>query len=306
MKNYFTIPDSKLNFELNMKLINLKESHPEFFYDDIEIESTFGCPSPCIWNGNRINKELYSTLDIQVMLVTYMSKNIKYRFTFTNDLIEDIHLQDTFGNVIAKLGELPGNGVIVNSDIMKTYIKTRYPLYSITNSIVGFFKDKNKIDFDLINEMSKDETVVLPLSLNNKFDELKKLQHPEHIEVLCNQPCIENCPCSYDHYVSYNKHNLYYINLNPQDVECRFKNTNHSYKENKTYINHSILCKYNDLGINHFKIAGRDIPDLAIEGYIDNFIKDEYKELIGNYLLNINKKYDVTWDLATESYLKNT
>ena len=43
MKAKFHIPDIWVHKDLNLYLIDMIKNHPEFFYDDIEIASCYGC-----------------------------------------------------------------------------------------------------------------------------------------------------------------------------------------------------------------------------------------------------------------------
>ena len=53
MKAKFHIPDIWVHKDLNLYLIDMIKNHPEFFYDDIEIASCYGCFPSALWNGGR-------------------------------------------------------------------------------------------------------------------------------------------------------------------------------------------------------------------------------------------------------------
>ena len=51
----FFLPDfSPRNLKLNMFIINLLKEHPEYFYEDIQIQAIYGAFAGSIWNGGRI------------------------------------------------------------------------------------------------------------------------------------------------------------------------------------------------------------------------------------------------------------
>ena len=50
MKAKFHIPDIWVHKDLNLYLIDMIKNHPEFFYDDIEIASCYGCFPSALWN----------------------------------------------------------------------------------------------------------------------------------------------------------------------------------------------------------------------------------------------------------------
>ena len=189
--------------------------------------------------------------------------------------------------------------MIVTTECMENYVRDNYPTYGFIKSIVNFFNSPEKINIDLINDWSKDDIVVLPFKLNNNFKELKKLKYPEHIEVLCNQPCIENCPFTMDHYLAFNKINLY-LPTEPFEKRCRFKSKDYDNRNTSFYVSYELIPKYNEVGINHFKIAGRDVIELALRAYCEFFIKSEYKELLKNYLSNITLN-DFSWSKFRKS-----
>ena len=49
----FHIPDFVYHRNLNLSLIDYLKEKPEYFYDNIEIASVYGCFPPGIWNGGR-------------------------------------------------------------------------------------------------------------------------------------------------------------------------------------------------------------------------------------------------------------
>ena len=294
MINYYTIPDSYANFELNLKLLNLIENHPELFREDFKIASAYGCPGNCIWNGNRAGKGNYKLEEIELTFATYQSRGLSYNLTFSNTLLTEEHLSDTLGNTLARIGEIEGNKVIVTSPVFEEYIREKYPKYGIIKSIVTFFNNPSLISVDKVNEWSENNTVVLPLKYNNDFDTLAKLKYPENIEVLVNQPCEYRCPYTMDHYNAYNRSNLY-LPVEPWELECRFANKNpEPHRMQKHFVSYELIKKYNDLGIHHFKIAGRDIPDLSLSEYVYRFAKPSYEDIITNLLVHINP-YDIRW-----------
>lgn len=56
---------------------------------------------------------------------------IPLRFTFSNPMITEEHLDDEFCNFILKTAENGKNGVIVVSPILEKYIRETYPGYKI-------------------------------------------------------------------------------------------------------------------------------------------------------------------------------
>ena len=96
-KRLFSIPDANSRIadsgEYNVRIINrgilaCMQEHADWFYDDFQVETAYGCPGSCIWNGNRPNGEVEEFDDgwAKAVLGMYAKYGIKYRVTFTNFL----------------------------------------------------------------------------------------------------------------------------------------------------------------------------------------------------------------------------
>ena len=74
--------------------------------------------------------------------------NISARLTFSNSLIEEKHLSDIKCNELCRLLNLDtNNGIIIHSDILMKYLKSKYPnLYfvSSTTKVLTDFNDFKK------------------------------------------------------------------------------------------------------------------------------------------------------------------
>ena len=285
----FTIPDTRILYPINIKLLTLINKRPEYFYDDFKITSAYGCPEGCIWNGNRVNIGQYTIPEMRNLFSKYKTFGLGYRLTFSNFLIRPEHLSDTYGNAIAREGELEGNWVISASELMTDYISKNYPKYKILNSVTKF-----STDIETVNKESEDKLTVLFVTFNNKFDELKKLKHPENIEVLVNEPCITNCPFKKEHYTSINKYNLFETD---DYMVCKFKDDNrYDYHKSFHHIDREKLLKHYELGIKYFKIAGRNAGfAVALDAYLELLVKPQYREIVRMVLLknNIDEEYNI-------------
>jgi hypothetical protein len=83
------------------------KKYPEKFNDDYEIGSVYGTFPGAIWNGGRAVFGVMSKKDIKLVLDNYNKLGIPVRFTWTNSLLEEKHLNDTYCNLIM---ELANNG----------------------------------------------------------------------------------------------------------------------------------------------------------------------------------------------------
>ena len=88
MKAKFHIPDIWVHKDLNLYLIDMIKNHPEFFYDDIEIASCYGCFPSALWNGGRALGGLALETQIQSTIKAFNDRNVPIRYTFTNSYRE--------------------------------------------------------------------------------------------------------------------------------------------------------------------------------------------------------------------------
>ena len=52
-KLLFSLPDFYYNFNLYNILLDMMEKEPDLFYEDIKIDTIYGCFPGAIWNGGR-------------------------------------------------------------------------------------------------------------------------------------------------------------------------------------------------------------------------------------------------------------
>ena len=285
---YFTIPDSPKQTALNIKLLALIKNRPELFYDDFKIASAYGCPDGCIWNGGGVSGGSRTNKEIMCGIRKYQDYGAQYWFTFTNRLLEPIHMSDTYGNAIAKIGEELGCAALVANDVMEDYLREVYPKLEILQSIC-----RCAYSIDEINKLSERSLTVIPIRHNNDFDgALKQLKHPENIEVLTNEACIELCPYNKTHYESFNR---YMLRQSDTYHSCRFPRENNEsmLKFRKHYVPRELFPKYEELGIHHMKISGRNSGLGLIPLYLEMFVKPQFRELVE---LKLSRLDPEDWD----------
>ena len=123
---YFHLPFNFTYLKLYEKILELYETERNLFKDNVKIGSFYGSPNGAIWNGGRmlfgniIKKQLEEVRD---WLYSY---NIPFRFTFTNCLIEEKHLNDTYCNNILDIFNNGKNEVLCNTKILEDYIRNKY------------------------------------------------------------------------------------------------------------------------------------------------------------------------------------
>lgn len=276
MKYYFSIPDFYRHFALNEKLLNLFNKHSEMINDGVVIESVYGCFPMAAWNGGRIISGATSAMNAEKTIEFFNTRGISCRYTFTNSLLEQKHLYDTWCNVLMKAANNGKNGVTVASDLLNDYLRETYPNFYRVSSTTKVIRTIDEFNAECERDFA---FCVLHYDFNNCFDELAKIMHPEKTEIMVNEFCIPNCKAREAHYGAISRGQLEFRDAtftscpgnvdNYQDVMCR-----------PHYISYQdIVEKYAPLGFNHFKIVGRNSArkDFLIEAYVQYFIKPEWQ-----------------------------
>lgn len=291
----FHLPDFAIRYKFNMVFIAMYRNCPEFFHDGLEIASVYGAFPQSMWNGGRTMSGICDKKYVKMVVREFYKLKIPMRFTFTNPLITEEHLDDDFCNFILKTAENGINGVIVVSPVLEQYIRENYPGYKITSSTCKRITDLN----NLIDETEKNyDIVVIDYDFNNKFDLLEQIENKEKCELLVNACCRPNCPNRVKHYHDIGLSQIAFCNhlkknpkkqFDPKDYNLDIEqNANCPYMEydavdirsHPTHISPAaILEKYVPMGFNQFKIEGRtaEIFNL-IENYLYYMIKPEYKD----------------------------
>lgn len=281
----FSLPGVFSYAPLNIHIIQLMLEEPEKFNDDVRIGSVYGC-FPCTWNGGRVQMlAKFKKEDVAVATQFLNENNITIRHTFTNCLLTEKDCNDTLGNLILKetyANQIIKNDINVASPYLEAYVRKNYPDFNIILSTT--LCEKN---IDVINERTKDTIMVLDYSLNNNFELLKQLKHPENIEILANERCHDNCPARKKHYLELSKETLKL----GEGMDCVYSNESINYYKTTTKRKHHITMedirtKYLPLGFNKFKLVGRNMTPLyCIEGICEYLVKPEYKDEIRYELL---------------------
>ena len=112
---YWHLPGFCYFRSLNHILIDLMEKYPECFHDGYRIGSVYGTFPGAIWNGGRTVLGFTTKNDMVKILGSYNAKRVPVRFTWTNSLLTEEHLQDTYCNLIMRLADNGMNQVLVNT-----------------------------------------------------------------------------------------------------------------------------------------------------------------------------------------------
>ena len=273
---------------LNQILMNTMEAYPEKFRDGYRIGSVYGTIPGAIWNGGRTVLGSTTRPEIERIVETYNSRGIPVRFTWTNSLIEEMHVRDTYCNMIMKVADNGMNQVLVNRPVLEEYIRKEYPGYRLISSTTKRILDAEEIR----RETGKDYfLVVLDYDLNKDEKVLKDLEPvADKMEILVNEICYPNCPKRLEHYRDESRLQLEYDTRS--DFRCPNKiEERRNFKECMTrpaFLSNEDIEKYAQRGYVNFKIVGRGLPmEFVMDSYLYYLVKDEHREFIRNYMIKV-------------------
>lgn len=305
MKVKFHLPNFSTHFKFNLVFLAMMEECPHFMREGVEIASVFGIFPPSMWNGGRTQGGTCDDNFISGVTRTFNRKGIPLRFTFTNPMLQEKHLDDKFCNKVLRIANNGINEVIVVSPLLEEYIRKNYPKYKITSSTC-----KRLDSIEALNEELKKDynLVVMDYDLNNRFELLEQVEDKERCEILVNACCIPNCTRRVDHYKSIGLQQIAYCehlaknpnkpfkaeaSVKPQyrDIlNCPTMDFNpFDIRKHRTHITpDDIWEKYVPMGFRHFKIEGRTANTITlIEHYLYYMVKPEYRDE-ARYMLMMN------------------
>lgn len=265
---------------LNQIIINMMKDYPDKFRDGYKIGSVYGTIPGAIWNGGRAVFGILSKEDIGNIIKVYNDKGVPARFTWTNSLLEQRHLQDTYCNLIMRLGDNGLNQALVNRPVLEEYIRREYPSYPLISSTT-----KRMVDSALlIQELEKDyKLVVLDYDLNHDEAVLDAIAPYAHkVEILVDEICYPNCPKRAEHYRDESRMQLEYSMQS--SFRCTNKSTKPSFAEcmkRPGFISNEEIQGYIDRGFVNFKLVGRGLPlEFVKESYLYFLVKDKERAFI--------------------------
>lgn len=257
------------------KLLWIYNNERHKFRKNIKIGSIYGAPGNSIWNGGRLVRGAYTRQELENSCIFATDMNIPIRFTFTNCLIEDKHLNDTYCNMILDIFNTGKNEIICNSPILEQYLRNKYGNnYKYISSTTKRLNNKQ----DQTKEIEKDYyLIVIDYDFNNDNEYLKQLEPKSKIEILCNAVCKSNCPNRKQHYENISRCQLDY---NPQGLMMCDDSVKNFYEvmKSKTFISKERIEELTAMGFSNFKLEGRTAHPLdLIEILIYYLIKEEWQ-----------------------------
>lgn len=257
-------------YEFYCEFLPLWREHREWFYEWCDIASIYGAPEGSLWGGGRTSFGKANVKDVLSLMDEY---GISARLTFSNSLLKEEHLADKKCNELCRLFEkskIP-SGVIVHSDLLVDYLKSKYPdLYLISSTT------KVLTDFaDLKAELNRSEFkyVVPDFRLNKSIEKLGTLTQEEKdkVEFLCNECCDINCKSRKACYENVSRKNL---GENIPDHNCSSPEGQGGYKFSKAMKNPAFISlediqqTYLPMGFTNFKLEGRGLGSAILLEFI--------------------------------------
>ena len=283
----FYLPDFFFKFNLNTLFIELWQTSPEVFNENVNIGAIYGSFPGAIWNGGRLMCGSVIIQDIEGMINRYNEMDMPVRFTFTNSLLREEHIYDTYCNLIMEAANNGMNEVLVNSPILEDYLRTKYPDFKYILSTT-----RCERDIDKINTFTKQyDMVVTDFRDNNNFSFLEQITEKNKIELLVNSYCNPNCSRRLQHYEKISNNQLLYRvaeteNQDVMDCPTYRRNFYDIFELDSVITVDSLYQNYIPMGFENFKIEGRTSHIAnVVESYIYYLIKPEYQNKIRLYLL---------------------
>lgn len=269
----FILPDILNSFFINIDIINLQKTKPEYFIDDYKISSVYGCFPYSIWSLNT-DKKYISEKNIKKYIQIYNKYNISINYLFDAENITEEELNDTFSNLLLKLAHDKNNSIIAKSDLLINYIKKKYPKYKII-----------KYDNQFISK---------------NYSDLLKIKNKKNTNIILNSLCPLNCQY-YDSHSKYLEAEKKNYSENEKLFPCPLlANTNfYSAQKNDNFIDKEKLQKLIKANYSNFVIT--DNKKLSntmlkysrfdiIESYVYYLIKPQYATIVKNLLIKNHLK----------------
>ena len=176
----FHLPGIFEKVRVNQKLIWLYENKPEVFRDNVKIGSFYGAPGCAIWNGGRFLRGYYTKMELEMAKNFMEERKIPVRFTFTNCMLEEKHLNDTYCNLILDIFNNGNNEIICNSPILEKYLREKYGnRYKYISSTTKRLNNKDKQDAELEKDYY---LVVIDYDYNDDDEYLKQIKNKDKDE----------------------------------------------------------------------------------------------------------------------------
>ena len=272
----YTLPDFTVGLKRNLVFAQLMRDCPQFFFDDVRIQSVYGCFPGCVVNGGRaFVREPYSARQIEATFEALDGQGIAARLTFTNMLVEERHLEDPYFNLILDAAADHGAGVIVYSDLVDAYVRARHPRMERTLSTTREILDAAELN----RALGAFDLVVLNYNKNKDLTFLDQVEHPERLEGMANELCNPGCPHRNEHYLHNSRDQLAGTVTEFRRCDLGGKDFFKLAPTSPTILtNDDVRTLHGRYGVPRFKIVGRGVaPDVNLESYLYYLVRPEHR-----------------------------
>jgi len=272
-KIHFYVPDFYRNAPLYIMLVDFIQTIPQWFYDDFTISAAYGSFPSCIWNGGRVYHDGITRETMDKVIEEMNKKGIAIRYTFTNPLLEEKHMSDTFSNICLEAANNGMNEVLVNTQVIEDYVRTNYPNYKIISSTTKCIRTVEDVE----KELDKDYYLVVLDSALNKDERIFELAKRDRLELLVNHGCRINCPTREIHYNDIGRAQL---SFSEPTFNCPYEKGNFEdlMKKEHSITRDLMNNKYIPGGFKHFKLDGRSFPpEKLVDSLMYFMVKPEYQ-----------------------------
>jgi len=280
-KAYYHLPGLFEFYDLYKVFLPLFREHREYFYDWCDIGSIYGAPGDCLWGGGRVGFGEADPRDVADLMKEY---GISSRLTFSNSLLQKEHLSDKKCNDLCALFKRNGsaeNGIIIHSDLLLEYIRSKYPGFYFVSSTTKVLTDFQDFDAELAREEFR--YVVPDFRLNKDLSSLEALapEKKAKVEFLCNECCGFDC---FDRKNCYENVSRKSLGEDVEDHVCVSSQAARGYRfsdamKNPGFIGiDDIQNTYLPSGFSHFKIEGRSLGSAVVLEFLLYYMtKPEYQ-----------------------------
>ena len=253
-------------YELYRVFLPLYRAHRDWFYDWCEIGSIYGAPADCLWGGGRAGFGESTAREVLALVQEY---GVSARLTFSNSLLRPEHLADRRCNALCALfvqSRVP-SGVIVHSELLTDYLRTRYPQLYLVSSTTKVLTEFAQLEAETARPEFR--YVVPDFRLNKAFAQLAGLPQAQKakVEFLCNECCWVGCTDRRRCYENVSRKNL---GEPCPDHRCNAPGAEEGYRFSKAMANpafigvEDIRSIYLPMGFSQFKIEGRGLGSALI------------------------------------------
>lgn len=284
---YYSLP-SDFKKETIDKYMRLNEN-----YQESKVQETYGNVTLGNIYGSGRSADTLPALDEEKLrqYVKYsLEHGIKFDYTLNAPSLKNLEITKEglpkikeFLKILCDMGI---DSITVSLPSLVEIVKTLNPEIKIKVSAISTINTPNKaLDYKMMGV----DRIVVEEAINRDFETLKNIvkSFGDNVEVITNVVCYRNCIYRQFHYnsyifdsIEYGSSYKYYITRCSQ----RMLNNPSIFLKN-SWIRPEDICEYEKIGINHFKIQGRDIiktadPAKALEYYFKGEFEGNLWQLI--------------------------